>query len=1379
MKIYSIVFIIIPFISFSQLYINEAMSSNKTIIQDEVGQFEDWIEIYNANQWTIDLQSYYLSDDPLNPQKWEITQSTIIPSGGYELFWADEDQSQGPNHTNFKISNAGETIYLASPSGVIIDQLMVPILPDDFSFGRTTDGSNQFATFSISSPNSSNSNGATRVEDVLFSIQGGVYNSNVNVTLSTNTPNATIRYTLDGSEPTSSSSQYNSSISINTVKTIRAKAFRSGWQPSSISSESYIVNTNHGLPIIIINTDPDNLWDNQIGIYVAGTNGITGYCSNDPKNFNQAWERPANVQFFDENGNFGFNIDAGISIAGGCSRRNAQKGLNIETKSIYPSENIPYQIFPNREQDKYRRIKLRQGGNDWWMSGLRDAATQRFIEDEVDVDLQSSREVVLYLNDDYWGVMKLRDVHSQHSINYKHPKVVKDSLNIFSAGLYHPVYSGDFDVKQGQSDDFFDLYNFISSNSLSGTTNYNYVSSKIDISEYINYHIIQIFAANTDWPSNNMDIWHEQNGKARWLLYDTDYGLGRNWTGNNPRTTNPPSFNAIGAATTSTLTGWPNDKAGTLILRKLLQNTSFRNEFVQRFATQLNILFPSNRTKSIVDEIANTLSSDMQGHLNKFNLLNGSMSNWWSEVNEVKSWLDQRPAHVFTNIRNHFGISGTYNLTINTNNNSNGRVLLNENEYLAPTNYVGTYFDNIPITLLAVANPGYRFSHWQETGNTSARITPIYSSNMTLTPVFVSALDVVINEIHYNPRGQSEAAEFIEIYNPNSFSINLSSYEFTDGICFAFPINTIIAGGEFILIANDPSIYAGNGYQVFQWDESKLKNDGEHLRLENGAGAVIDSLTYNDAGSWISTADNGFYSLALLDHSYDNAQAESWDVQKYYITPGAQNEFLPYDTYHFPSDLVINELHYHPFDSINPSGDTISSKNYEFVEIKNMSNTTISLTGVALSRGVTYQFPEGSTIPPNGLIVIAEDSLQFLQRYGFSPFGRYSGKLSNNGELIWLSNSIGLLMDAVKYQNVFPWETAANGGLFDYSLALIDATKTNDIYMNWKRQCTALQTPGEENDFACFNGLNFEGLMLNEIHYNPALGSNFEFIEIVNHSSILMNLREVSLTGGASFSFDTDVFLPGSVASPANYIVLANDSSSFHNEYGFAPDGVYAGFLSNSGGTIVLKDFFDKEIDAVNYDDVAPWPVEADQGRHSLALISSTLDNALGSNWCIQDVMLTPKAMNSFADSDSDTVIDCIDECQGLDDSLIGTACDDLDPCTIGESYINCECTGGIFQDSDSDGVCDYSDVCAGYDDNVDINNNGIPDGCENCSNYVINLNNSIIDSDTSAQIGIQSNGIIEDGRMVQYHAGSFIELIAGFEVQLGATFHAFILPCN
>ena len=1298
-----IIVLLCMFISLSvdaQIYINEVMSSNSSVIADNAGEYDDWIELYNSGSQPLDLNGYYISDNLSNPEKHQFTSSISIPANGYLIIWADDDLAQGANHTNFKLSQSGEAVILSEPNGeIIVDSLSLPEIATDHSYGHIPDASGNFSEFAQPTPNLSNNNSVLQLDDPELSIEGGIYATAQTLSITASSPNCTIRYTTDGSEPDANSLEYTSPLTIDEVTTIRVKVFKQGFLPSEIISASYFIGVDHDLPIVNITMLPDHLWDPDIGIHVIG-NDTTTDCRwvGHPANFCLDLEYPANIQLYETDGTLGFNIDAGISLAGGSSRNLPMKSFRISTRSIYSSDIIEYQLFPESDQQEFRRFTLRNSGNDFEWSGIADAFNQSLVEGELDLEIQRSRHTVVYVNGAYWGLMKIRDAYSEHYLNYKFPKLDRDSIDLIQLRLRSILSVEERAVaSEGTTDAFWTMYDFIKFNDLSIPTNYEEVDNMLDVNQYINYNIIQIYLANIDWPANNVRIWRDQRGgKFRHMLFDTDTSNGQGiYWGSNPRTMNPPEFNSLHHATTIDSVYWPNDSLSTIILHKLLDNESFKNEFVQRFATQMNVLFTPERMDQKIEEQIMLIAHENPRHL----------SRWWPNGNftvddrseliqRIIDWYHERPSHMKQHILDQFNIADTFQLSLNFDQTSNGVVLMNSNQYAVPYQYSGQYYANIPVEIHAIPAAGFRFSHWQETGDTNSNLYQSFNSDMTLTPVFVPASDLVINEIHYNPRGSSESAEFIEIYNPDTNARSLNAYEFGDGVCFEFPADATIGPGEYIVIANDASIYQGNGYQVFEWEDSNLNNNGEHLSLINRSGQVIDSLSYNDGGDWIGTADGGFYSLALIDASTDNSLASSWDVQSQYITPGQPNEFLPFDTYHLPADIVINEIHYHPFDSITPSGDTLTSKNYEFIELKNLSNTAISLDGVALTRGITYEFPAGSVLPANGFVLLAEDSLLFEERYGFYPMGVYSGKLSNSGELIWLSDEMGKLLDAVRYDDVFPWDAQADGGSQDFSLALIDATLPNDTYINWQHQCSTLHTPNQENDFGCFQGQTSTGLTINELHYAPAAGNDSEYIELHNASFTILQLEGMTFSNGVTFTFDNTLMLPGS------YVVVARDSATFHNTYGFAPDGEYLGTLNNGGERVRLVDFFGNEIDDVLYSSTSPWETLASQGAHSLALIDHTLDNALAESWCIQDNNVTPRQANSFGDSDGDGFIDCEDSCPALDNTLIGTACNDGDPCTTGETYdANCGCSGGVFQDSDNDGVCDVEDQCAGLDD--------------------------------------------------------------------------------
>ena len=1060
---YSILF---AYQTHAQLYINEVVAVNDATIADNFGEYDDWVEIYNAGATNINLADYYISDDPNNLTQWQIPATnsalTTVFAGGYMLFWADNETTQGANHLNFKLGGNGESLTLTAPDGVtVIDNMTFPALALDFGYGRLPDGSGNLSALTPASPASTNDNSQPKAETPVFSVSGGIYGGAQSVSISTTTPGSTIRYTTDGSKPTNSSPTYSGAISVNSITVLRAKAFKSGYAASDVASATYLIGVNHDLPVVCINTAPDNLWDDQIGIHVEGTNGITGNCNSTPKNYNQNWERPANVQMYESNGTFAFNIDAGISISGGCSRNNAQKSFNISTKKIYGTEQIDYQLFPDRDQDEFRRFKLRNAGNDWNRTSMSDAVVHALVKNDVDIETQGFRPSVVYLNGEYWGIMNIRDVLSEHYLNYKFPKIDKDSVDLHFLNLYGTVTASDIEVKEGNPQAFLDLYNFVKDNNMTNATNYTQIKNLIDINEYINYHITQIHIGNTDWPSNNVRVWRDQrDGKFRWILFDTDFALGRQANGNNSRTANPPSFNTLYQAVRNDQTGWPNDPGSTLMLRKLLENTEFKNEFIQRFATQIDVLFDPARGAAIVDNIKATMQPEMQEHLTKWNLNGQSISTWGGKVDYLKTWLSERPPYMRQHIENYFGLNGRYNLTLNFNQNTNGIVAVNSNEFVVPFNYTGTYFDNIPMQIRAIPNPGYRFVRWQETGNTNASITVNYSSNKTLTPVFETALDVVINEIHYHPDDLINEKEFIEIHNPDSKARDLSDYEFSEGVCFKFPKGTSITAGEYLVIAADATQYLGNGYQVFQWEESKLNNDGEKLILHNSIKTVIDTIRYNDGMPWALLAD-GFGASLELNYPIptDNIMAANWHASAPTGgTPGAQNS-TPCTT---PTDdIVINEINYNSANSTNPG---------DWIELYNPNSTSISISNWQFYDSEnTFTLPAGTTLGAGEFLVLAEDAALFGSIFphlnnGTDYIGNLAFNLSNGGERVSLFDQNKCLSDELTFNDKIPWDTIPDGN--GPTLSLITANSDNVLPQSWEASSninSAYGTPGREN----------------------------------------------------------------------------------------------------------------------------------------------------------------------------------------------------------------------------------------------------------------------------------------------------------------------------
>ena len=183
----------------SGLCINEICSTNKKSIKAADGSSPDWIELYNAGDNVCDLSGVGVSDGDKNRFKFTFPQGTTLGAGKYIIIFCDDtDVTTGELHAAFKISAAGETIYLTSPDGTEIDKLELPELDTDVTYGRTPDGSDSMALLKPT-PAASNSSAEVvyRVEKPAFSTEGGFYDSAFDLEIS-GSSGCTVLYTVSG-----------------------------------------------------------------------------------------------------------------------------------------------------------------------------------------------------------------------------------------------------------------------------------------------------------------------------------------------------------------------------------------------------------------------------------------------------------------------------------------------------------------------------------------------------------------------------------------------------------------------------------------------------------------------------------------------------------------------------------------------------------------------------------------------------------------------------------------------------------------------------------------------------------------------------------------------------------------------------------------------------------------------------------------------------------------------------------------------------------------------------------------------------------------------------------------------------------------------------
>lgn len=782
-------------------------------------------------------------------------------------------------HTNFKISSKSETLTLSNDEGTVIDELFIEGLFSDVSIGTSVSNGN-LVYYKNPTPGKRNGDEeflGTITSSVSFSHQGGKVDGEFTLLLSGSVDDEVIRFTTDATEPTETSSIYNSPISISSNTVIRARIFKPNYISSLTNSKTFLFNVSHDLPVVTLVTDPYNLFDNDYGIYVKGDS----YDTDIPywgANFWEDWERPVQFSLYTEDGNLGTEFNAGIKIFGGWSRVNEQRSLSIFARGQYGTSEIDYPLFPQQPYDKYQAVVLRNSGNDWLNTMIRDASLTSLMEG-ADIEFQDHRSTVTYINGEYWGIYNLREKVNEHFLASK-KNVDADLIDLLEL---------DGQIIEGDNQEYLSLIDFITNNSLVTDENYNNVSSQIDIDNFVLYQVAQIYFNNTDWPGNNIKYWKSPGGKWRWILYDTDFGFGI-WNVEDYR------HDALSFALEEDGPNWPNPAWSTLLFRKLIENQSFRNKFINRFADELNTRFLSNNVNSHIQDNFDVITSEVPNHYDRW----GADYNA-SNLANMKLFANNRSSYVRFHIRNKFGITNNKRLTLLNDEIEKGFIKVNNNLKIQSSYWVGDYFENIPVTLKAIAESGFEFSHWSgDNESTNIEIELSMISVMSVKAHFVKSsteiIPIVITEINYKSGDSVDAGDWIELYNPNKNPLDISNWIFKDSKdsnIFIIPDGTSIEGNGYLVVTknNADFIVAFPNVKNFIGDFGfGLSGSGDAVRIFNDSNELQDEVYYESVAPWPTCANGQGPSLELKSPELDNTLPESWGCLSDYGSPGVVND---------------------------------------------------------------------------------------------------------------------------------------------------------------------------------------------------------------------------------------------------------------------------------------------------------------------------------------------------------------------------------------------------------------------------------------------------------------------------------------------------------
>ena len=497
---------------------------------------------------------------------------------------------------------------------------------------------------------------------VLFSASGGFYEDTFALELFSTYPEGHIRYTTNGNQPTAQSALYTEPLVLNAnlhsksdiytiVNTIpsqfylpdsikhciviRAAVFDDRDSClSTVTTQSYFIRAlgcdTHGLPVVSITADSLALFDYETGIFVPGAyyDTLNPNWTGNYFMFGKEWERPMNIEFYELN-NTGINQQAGIRTHGGNGRRHQQKSLKFYAREEYGKKRFKHQFFETIPQNNFKHLVLKPFVASWDQSGVNNHICNQ-IASKLNLESLASRPVLLYLNGEYWGIYFIQERPDERYLE-DHFGIDIDNVNIM--GNWYPI------IDHGTSDNFEALYQWMETADLTQPDEYAYISSQIDIDNFIDYHIFEMFVENLDWPANNMRCWQVGDGPWRWIFYDGDACLQQ------------MTFNAFDNAIYVGDESWPSNTMSTLFFRKLFENQDFKARFENRFIKLLYTAFDFSVTGPIFEDIRMRIEPEIASQSNRFDFPQ-SIEAWESDMALVKYFLNARAFYILEPLQN-------------------------------------------------------------------------------------------------------------------------------------------------------------------------------------------------------------------------------------------------------------------------------------------------------------------------------------------------------------------------------------------------------------------------------------------------------------------------------------------------------------------------------------------------------------------------------------------------------------------------------------------------------------------------------------------------------------------------------------------------------
>lgn len=711
-----------------------------------------------------------------------------------------------------------------------------------------------------------------KLQGIAFVQQDYFHNDTVKIQIESDLP-CDIYYTLDGSDPDKSKNSYKDNIKLDSKSTtkvyvIKAKGYYEDGSTTDTVAHTYFVGkgveNRFSTLVLSVTTDPYNLYDYEYGIFIEGklrdeyikNNPYAKIEPPSPANYNMRGresEREVYLEIIEPDGRMIASQNAGIRVYGGWSRASLQKSIKIFARKEYDTENnkLRYEFFPdgkyNSEDgtivDSFKRLVLRNSGNDNGFGFIRDELFQTLAGQAGYKDYQSVRPAALFVNGEYHGCYWLHEVYCDEYFEEHYGKF-KGTFEILQGGeTFKNIEEDESNLYAVEDYEEAYLYTY---DDLMDDAVYEKLREVIDVENYLAYYALQIFVGNEDWPGNNYKVYRYYasededyreapfDGKWRYLFHDLDFSYGiygsKSWTDDLQKYVSKPG----------------NVNEVSPLFSQLLLREDCREYFVTKTLDLINGAFSSDNLNKVVDEM-NSSRMKEQLHMYGKNLI----ADWVrpeqipERMEQIKTYGSERINYIILKYRSYFNLDAAY--TLNVQPALDGGIRINNIE--TDSEFSGRFFPDYDTVIKAIIPAGKEMDYWLVNGEKVYDLELIINSSLVMEGnVNVSC---VFKEKAENPRifitelCSDGDRDYILLHNPYDEDIYMMGYSITDNENkpgkLALPTRMLRSGKYFKILGESNQEKISNdviraGYNL---------KDGETVTLYLN-GEIVDRVTIPD-----------------------------------------------------------------------------------------------------------------------------------------------------------------------------------------------------------------------------------------------------------------------------------------------------------------------------------------------------------------------------------------------------------------------------------------------------------------------------------------------------------------------------------------------------